>query len=323
MEIQQLDIQKELLKAEKASKFKKQLLETYPKERNTDLNLERVDGYVRENGLNLGEYIVVSDEELDKIWKEGVDLGLFHEDDRVGWEGKYLGDIDLVIVRRRPELETLNGKIYTESILVHELAHSSSGIYIDHPQVRLNIKSGFNRGYSGGWGGFLEEGFAELLRGNYMAKFMKREDLKRLSKASYIGTLNKDSFTSSNSFDFKDIGISYKYFYIIKEGGVAIKPNALASTALELLMVRDRTLFKTLISARSSVEGARKLALKLNRISPGLYVYLQKGELVNGTLSTDSYVEKYLYVLNHASGIVGKVAKLDSKIIRFLRSLKH
>jgi hypothetical protein len=121
MEIQQLDIQKELLKAEKASKFKKQLLETYPKERNTDLNLERVDGYVRENGLNLGEYIVVSDEELDKIWKEGVDLGLFHEDDRVGWEGKYLGDIDLVIVRRRPEL-VIEAKDNNDDLFKNEAA---------------------------------------------------------------------------------------------------------------------------------------------------------------------------------------------------------
>jgi len=309
--------QNEIEKAEKCKIFKKQLLETYPKERNADLNLERAEGFIKGYGLEVGDYIIVNDEELDVIWKQGISMGVLAEEDRSNWNGSYFLGLDLVMVRRDPKMERLNGKIFTEGILVHELAHESAKIFINPGKSYVYTRMGFRCSYGGGWGGFLEEGFAELFRGNYKEKYLTKEQKRKLSSSIRNLSARGNDEKQQNKEEMAEVISSVlKYFDLVTENRAEINKTSLASSAIELLMLVDRRLFSILVEARTSIEGFKKLAIRLNRIKPNLYVYLQKGDL-----SEKSFMEKYLFVRNKASGIWGQSVKANVLIMTFLEKM--
>ena len=68
-----------------------------------------------------------------------------------------------------------------------------------------------------------------------------------------------------------------KYVFVSPEGEPQVPPSAFAGYALELLCKKDPSIKPLLTEGRSSVEGLRKLAQAIERITPGLYKRLQAG----------------------------------------------
>lgn len=102
--------------------------------------------------------------------------GVIGGDDIETIGGFYRPDLDIVVLRRDREKEKLNGTLYTESLLIHELAHASSGFPAlqygeDDDGLTQMKRQGFavvNPGKETSEGSFLEEGFAEWLRGHFV-----------------------------------------------------------------------------------------------------------------------------------------------------------
>ena len=75
--------------------------------------------------------------------------------------GYYISNIDLILIRRDKDYEQVNGKIFTEGQLVHELTHATSGFrkYVaDEDGFNYNPRVGFALTYTQfPWGWFFEE----------------------------------------------------------------------------------------------------------------------------------------------------------------------
>jgi hypothetical protein len=192
--------------------------------------------------------------------------------------GKYLPQQDVIIVKRDPESETINGgPEVTESLVVHEIAHSGnerSVIVTVKPTRRLIRKnktyitsdtgrSGFMATKNGEPSGYLlEEGYAELERGKYVVEELGKPE-------GFAGRFVQDTPTP---FD--------KYTYNNKddEGKVtsSIPNGAPAAAMFELIAEYDPEFLSALREGRRSVQGLREVARRLNAISPTLYMELRR-----------------------------------------------
>ena len=221
-------------------------------------------------------------------------------------EGQYLLEQDLIIVKRDPELELVNGgPDFIESLVIHEMAHSAtdnSNIRIDVvPQRRFLRKTdamvsshagrmGFvvtnDKGNAEGY--FLEEGYAELERGLYVTQILGKPN----------------GFTGRPQSDFTSPIDKYNVFN--KKGQWGLPPGSLPAITLELLIKHDSEFLSSLRKSRSSVEGLREIIRHINAISPGLYQELRKIEDIkskDGYAKSVNIAEKIANILSQNGSI--------------------
>ena len=254
-------------------------------ENKTDgLNIERVKDFFAERNLPMKDFLVFDEEDLPRIKEilgaSGLLRNIFDKDERA----TYLAEIDLVLVRRNRN-DKNSDPVFTEGSLVHELAHAS-GQYV---QYAMNDKGSVWRPRVGfaltrqkktpipAWGWLLEEGFADLVRGEYEEKNLnseiKKDLMVRRKKPDF--PLEKEivfAMTASG----RHFGVFGKYLYPLGEADTGFTSSAIAATSLELLCQKHPDLRETLIAARTDIEKLREIPKLINEIKPGLYTEIQK-----------------------------------------------
>jgi hypothetical protein len=249
------------------------------------LNIKRVKDFMKERGLPIKDFVLYDEEDILNFRE------IFGENDAslitsVG--GIYLAMLDIILVRRERALELVNGPIYEEGKLVHEMNHAANryDTYVKKGEVVTRPRSGFVvlnthfREYNGEnvekkenqspWGYFLEEGFADLQRGDYVEQNISA-DMKE--KRNSLTTVTNEYKTLS--------GVVYreseKYLSVMKDNKTVGSPfTAVAATGLEMLCEKQPNLKQVLIEARSDIEKLREVSRLINEIKPGLYAEIQK-----------------------------------------------
>lgn len=298
---------------------RKKLLKKFPIEEVEGLNLNRVESFMTDLGLEIKPYIIIDREDLRRVkrtMKPYDFLGgiLYKRKNNIGIYNTPLG---ISIILRDPEDEELNGSIFTEGMIVHELGHSSSQ-HQDLVQTKPNSfqtsRVGFYFPGKRGSSGFIEEGFADMIRARYVAKNATRSEVQHL-----VAAVAARGFRQVRIEDTIPLGleggplfpIPLKYFYVGKDALSSTTGSSFAGYAIELLCKKIPTLEKSMVLGRTSVEGLREIARLINGVSPGLYQRLQKGNY-----SYSDYYPKLGLVINEAMGgiehtIIGKNYLLD------------
>ncbi len=239
------------------------------------LDLSRINKYCQEMGAPQKPLLFLNPNEYAKALAShgGVTVHSEHSS-----QGQYLQHIDVIIVKRDPESERLNGAEITESIAVHEIAHSSATL--NPVQLRAETTGRFRKKtvVSGdrsriGFvvtsladkkvrGTLLEEGYAEYERGQYM--------LEQGRESGFV--------TPGEDFDRTDaMNLISGRYYALKQGAdgatepTLLSEGAVAAAALEMLVARDNKLIDALRESRKSADGLREVAQRINAIVPGMY----------------------------------------------------
>ncbi len=308
---------------EKVTRFEKikgEVLSAFHKERVTGLNLIRVENFITSFGLEVKPYIIIEESDMAKLREIDANSGLFrHVNDDILGGGIYIPEVDLVVIYRDPSMEKLNGPIYTEAILVHELAHATcmnKGYIETRENNYIKPRVGFNLPNNFEWGSFLEEGFAEYFRGIYKQKYINRRDKLRLQSITEYGNIKMDDTLGSPDSAGNILPVPFKYLDVTGETSIGVKESAYAGFAIELLMRKNKNLFKVLCNARSSIEALRSLPIELNKMDQGLYLFLQKGEY-----DMDSFRSKLKYIIDGLLGGTSKVIKSRGNLRKYWQNV--
>lgn len=249
-----------------------------------NLNVGRVNDFVREQGIEPSKFVVIDREELPRLGelykehlaKNGM-AGLFDASEfdpkkatKQGWHDAMSG---LTVVIRPYMKEIENGTVFTESIAVHELFHAASDqgdvviAYDDNGGVTHagNARTGLsivgkNIPYSKArkdTNYFLEEAGASYFEGQYKKEFAST----RLKRPPEPG---------------REIDLPYEYTRL--DGGVVVAQNAYgtAGYALDLMIQEKPELLDAVVESRKSAQGLRDVARIINEIKPGLYSALSR-----------------------------------------------
>lgn len=94
---------------------------------NNNLFPQRVENFIRQEGLTVKPYIVFDRKDLPKVEEIVGNTNLLRSAfESHHTKGLYSQEMDLVLIPRERDYEKSSGAIYTEGMLVHELAHASS-----------------------------------------------------------------------------------------------------------------------------------------------------------------------------------------------------
>lgn len=289
--------------------IKKRLLAEFPRERLTGLNIERAENFIRQKGLEIKPFIMFEKKDYKKVMEIVGETGLigsvFDEDAA----GLYIPEIDLILIERDKDYEESSGAIYTEGLLVHELAHASSRHYegsvrvldegLYSPRVGLCVLSPEIEKTSGL---LLEEGWADMQRADYFAQNASAKEREVLERVSLSGKLNMNDTVIATPPKGEILPLPIKYFYVTPQGNRATKLWGIAGFLLELLCKKNPSLKSSLIKSRSSDEGLREVAKAIESIKPGLYKNLK-----TSNCTTDSCIEKLSMVIYEVMGGIENV----------------
>lgn len=274
------------------------------------INIERINDFF--DGLSLETPpLIVLDREQEAEFEQAVaEAKGFRGDSRQlnevgGW---FNGDLDLAVVFRDSSTEFLNGPEYTESLIVHELAHGSGlqpDIRVEAPREKeeklavhhTRVGQSVSRTTSDEKvGGFLEEAFAEQLRAKYVTDVLgKKNGLFRLADRAE-GTVSYQ-YRAGRKRIKANIPSKYAYFDLAAPSLAGIHPASFAGAAIDELSAKDPELLPAMIKARGDVHGLREVAQRINAIKPGLY-----RELRDDFNSADEYDNGYLHALEATRG---------------------
>lgn len=255
------------------------LLERYEGKNLDGLNVGRIHRYFDDAGLDVKPYIVVTPADLQDV----------NEVDRVSAfrgrftgntapEGIYSPEMGISVVTRNTVLEDLNGPTYTEGLIIHEGAHSATGINVflktRGTQGYHNARSGLSLPQLDRYTGHLyEEGWADFHRGSYISRHHADGSLLEIRSTTgwHIGPEDKLSMVFNNRLT----PLPFKYAKVVETGRVTTFSSALAAYTMELLMQVNPEIYPAMTASRTSVEGLRKFAKEVNELRPGLYIYLK------------------------------------------------
>ncbi|MCI0679821.1 hypothetical protein L0Y41_00590 [bacterium] len=247
------------LQEETPEKAKQDILDAALREGCTErgLNMGRVQDFFENAGLQTGGIIFPDEDQFSSLariirQKEGF---LRNADEKR--KGFLLPKTNLTVVIREKKMEEANGPIFTESIAVHELAHSTGNENSARDQDGLendDIHAG-NRGFRkmifddiqkrfSRKGYFFEEAFAEICRVEFLSK-CPIEEIKKMTGDNGIRTLS-----------FGDV--PSKYFYKNVEGKYVLGLPAVAAASMEKLLAKTGG-FSLLLDARAQKERGRDL----------------------------------------------------------------
>lgn len=244
------------------------------------VNLDRVKDYREMIGAPKKEIRILDAQDYDKV------IEMLGQRDSELKRGQYLSAEDVIIVKRLPQEDSSYGTGLLESIIVHEIAHSFSAyptlwafrtkerrflrkkesIVDAHSKARVGFASASGRNTRGL---FLEEGYAEYERGQYIV--------------NYLGL--KNGFVSQPQSD--TAGELFNKYWLPpingEQGGdTVINHNSeKAGVIAELLIQRDPELLGAIRVARESVDGLRAVAQRIDAIIPGLYTEISSVDIHN------------------------------------------
>ncbi|MGV9002132.1 MAG: hypothetical protein ACOH18_04245 [Candidatus Saccharimonadaceae bacterium] len=236
------------------------------------INLERVDIFRRSMGIAKKPILILSSEDF----KHASELGAGSSSETTV-SGEYLPVPDVIIMKDDPEQQALNGPELLESLIVHEIAHSHQSFHEmqatigrrkrlfrrDFMDVAVQTaRFGFvvNDSHEATHGDFLEEAYAEYVRGQYVVNILGRDNGFVEPTGEVFDPLNK-----------------YRLKVAKPDGsiGVAMPLGALPALLLETLFKRTPELIDKFEQARHSAEGLKNLIKSLDGIDPGLYKRLR------------------------------------------------
>lgn len=271
------------------------LLEEFPKHRISGMDPERAEHFIRTQGLSPADYIVIEESDLPKFDAIVGDTNLARGGFEGGIRGIYMAEMQLAVYKKFPQTPRSSNKyLYVQSsplahegILVHELAHASSGYndyvspvwygvytprtgfsFLQYPKP-LPIK-----------GAFLEEGFAEMMRASYVTKYISTDQLAFFADRMGLDRIKPDYTAPEVISDNRVTPLPFKYMFFAEPQLLPAAPGTSphAGYALELLCAKDPTLKGALVYGRWAVSGLRQIARLLNAIQPGLYMELKKAD---------------------------------------------
>ncbi|TRZ53580.1 hypothetical protein D4R99_00595 [bacterium] len=248
------------------------------------LDIERVKDFIKERNLSVTDFVIFEDEDIPLLQElfEKINNGKVRDAavDFLSSEsgGIYLQDMNLLLVRRYRNIEPL----FEEGLLVHEMSHGSSEHLcyvrdseteeITHPRAGFAIV-----GNEFSWGWLLEEGFADMMRGEYTEKNMLPENKEKILENLNEAGLSVVSGRLSLFPKGLDYEVPLKNVIRVTTSGISTTGDtAIASAALEMLCEKEPKLRQTLIEARSDIEKLRNVPKLINAIKPGLYLEIQK-----------------------------------------------
>lgn len=275
---------------DKFREVRERMIAEFSKNHSEGLNLERAEDFIRSQGIEVRPYAVFEPEDFDRIktilssiaphWTSGFESGEY--------QGIYLPEIGYSLVRRDRSMERMNGALYTEGLLVHELAHATTGYQQFFMNERYAVRTprvGFCLTKSVlSWGSFLEEGWADMNRASYVMQHASDADFSvargifaEQGVTEYINLSDTIPATPSTAGWRRPLPLPLKYLYA-SDVGVVSPSSAFAGYAVELLCSQIPELHPALVAARSASEGLRDVARLLEGFCAGLYRELQKGE---------------------------------------------
>ena len=278
------------------------VLRTQLPSHNEGLDEDRVLRFFKARELNIEPYILVDEINMGRarqlLKRAGVE---FHDEPT----GIYSPLLRLSIVKRILDIETIFGPQFSERVLVHEEAHSSSdhdqmhfsgqdissamrSLYMPRLGHRLHVRQ---PGPDSSWlqGEFLEEAFCEDMSADYGLE---------------IGdgvTAERDGI---DGFDYQTphgcIWVPSKYMHAKEHSGEIMTYlflPALAAAAMDTLNKVDQTIKPTMLAARSEIDALREVDKKLDSLAPGLSEALHR---LNYNMSDFTYGLMATYqVANH------------------------
>lgn len=173
-----------------------------------------------------------------------------------------------VVLTKTPVAKESGPKLL-ESLAVHEMAHSSgdSLMTIDLENYDLYLsRFGFLPQNESEKGSFLEEGFAEMMRGLYVDKVLDRR--QGFGSPPEIRALQK-------KLQETGFGFPAKYSSIAKgKSHIMLGPSSWAALSMEILIIQNPDLVPTIFEARKSPEKLNEFYASVNSIKPGLVAEL-------------------------------------------------
>ncbi len=250
----------------------RKLIEQFPSDEE-GLNLDRVNSFMDSLGLRIAPAVQLWSERSPALF-EAISEATGLEESREQ-SGVYYAELDTAFVFRDRELEARNGSEFTESLLVHELAHGSS----QHDSLRGVVRGSSisavtpRLGQSvqpideGRKGVFIEEGFAEYVRGRYVTEVLGRtHGFADMPNEVSIATNPRDNF---------QVSVPSKYLHKTADGSPNVVTASYAGAAMDSLISRDPLLLPALVRARHDVDGLKEVAARIDAIDPGLYKKLR------------------------------------------------
>lgn len=260
------------------------LLQQFPSDE-TGIDTARATAFIQSLGLRVVPTIYIPEARVEEFADALQETIGGAEKIRPQEGGKYEPTIDRSFIFRNRANEEANGPEATEAAGVHENAHGSSGydtlsvrvteddgdvLLVPHTP-RIGFAANLDKGtYGIVRGTFLEEGWADHIRGRYIAEVLgKPNGLADYPSEEYISVYNDGSRVPLPSRYLEraqgDAGGSELY----------IRDAAWGAAAIDLLVQRDPALEQALIEARTSVAGLREVVGRMNTIHPRLYVAMR------------------------------------------------
>ena len=192
-----------------------------------------------------------------------------------GEMGQYHADLDMVISGRHFDVEQYSGALYTEALLVHELAHGSVVDSMNVQQSFIDPLDGNEYKYIARNGflvqgdrpknAFFEEGFAEYIAGLYQSFAAAGREAQILAARGLPFTSFESQVINDGEYDWF---ISPKYIWKFEDGH-HIQPTSYAAEIINQLCQRDHHLQQALVTSRlGSVDALRESWSRMHRLLP-------------------------------------------------------
>lgn len=258
------------------------LVADFGPENHPDINIQRVTGYLHEIGVTPVPIAILSPTQVSEFYMLLKRGGFGYSPDNFsGLNAQFFPELGMVAIYRNLDNETINGgPIVTEGYIVHEQCHADEGLSSKVPLTNFidkegqpifkKLRSGFSVGsHNAKWAGFfLEEGYADVFRGYYMARYAPESYWQNLAKALGVSHLTPNSLLTLTNARGDKVQISAKYATLErdKQGKMKLPYNesCLPAAALELLVKHDGELSQMLVDARYDIGSYRRLIQRIN-----------------------------------------------------------
>ncbi|MCU0652785.1 MAG: hypothetical protein MUD10_00810 [Candidatus Pacebacteria bacterium] len=269
------------------------------------VNLSRAKDFVESMGLEVNPVVFVDESNTARINEILTKHSIIGMEWVPGESGDYSQQLGLVFVKINRETGGANELFRAESLAVHEMFHSTSkygGTISKAMRGRIEMadrRLGFCSGAPGKpFGEFLEEGFAEFMRGRY-SKIYADENYK---KSVEIATGKKFSENVlKTSAGVGEYLLPVKYAMPTATGEAQWPVASVAAFAIEQFCEVIPDLESHMVEARKSASGLKKVFKDIESVCPGLYLELQKG-----AYDENSFVKKLLLVRERVAEYTAK-----------------
>lgn len=253
-------------------------LDVYSGKNLEGIDTERIDSFFDSNGLSTRQYIVIRPEDISRICEMDED-GFFSGVLQNGAEGVYSPELGLSVVVRDPANEEYNDVSYTEGLIVHEKAHSTSAerVFLSEGDRVGVLRVGFGSAQFDK-GLFFEEGWAELCRGKYVAEHYEQGMAPAVAKQ--LGLQWNQVQDVSIGVLGRQAHVPIKYVHFNKRGLSGGRVSSLAATAIERMTRADPRIISEMHAARQQISKWPDVVRRIDALGPGLYRDLHELSIV-------------------------------------------